>query len=590
MLRHLRTLLIYAKKYFWGYTAGIISLVISSGGQLVIPQFIRQAIDAISSGDFGLRLIGRLMLQLLLLAAIIAITRFGWRYFISGAARRIESEMRDDLFAHLLLLSRSFYRRVTPGDIMARATNDLQAVRMAAGLALVSFVDGLFMTIAILIILFSSNTLLALIIIAPLPLLTVLAMGSGGIVARIFKQVQEGFSEMSEQAHEAITGIRVIKSYAKERFFRNRFEESNKRYRLYNMRYIRIWALLFPIVSFLSGVTLFLLLRFGGSAVILGTISLGDFVATMTYLGLLIWPMLGAGLTINLLARGAGALERINAILHEQPDIVSPALPAPAPQTFSISIRNLSYAYDENGAAVLQDISLEIAAGALVGILGRTGAGKSTLIEMLPRLVDPPPGTIFIDNRDVHSYDLHELRRTVGIVAQNPFLFSATVAENIGYGIDNPDKEQIERAAVVSTIDRDLINLPDGMETTVGERGVTLSGGQRLRVALSRAIICDRPILLLDDAFSAVDTETEERILQALFDLRRGKTTIIISHRISTLQHTNQIIVLDEGRISQSGTHADLIRDEGIYRTTYQLQQMENLQPQEQISEGELPR
>ena len=584
MIRHLRTLLPYARKYLWVYIAGVISLVISSGGQLVIPQLIRQAIDAISSGDFGLRLIGRFMLQLLGLALIIAISRFGWRHFISGAARRIESELRDDLFAHLLRLSRGFYRRVTPGDIMARATNDLQAVRMAAGLALVSFIDGLFMTIAILVILFSSNTLLTLIIIAPLPLLTILAMGSGGIVARIFKQVQEGFSELSEQAHEAITGARVIQSYAKEGYFRERFKQANRRYRIHNMRYVRIWALLFPIVSFLSGLTLFLLLRFGGGSVISGSISLGDFVATMSYLGLLIWPMLGAGLTINLLARGAGALERINAILDEQPDIVSPPNPAPAPLRFPIAIRNLNYTYSEANAPALQDISLQIADGALVGILGRTGAGKSTLIEMLPRLIDPPADTVFIDGRDIRSYDLQELRHTVGLVSQSPFLFSATILENIGYGVDNPDMEAVIRAAEVSTISRDLATLPDGIETLVGERGVTLSGGQRLRVALSRAIICDRPILLLDDAFSAVDTETEERILQALFERRRGKTTIIISHRVSTLQHTDQIVVLEEGRISQSGSHNELIRREGLYQTTYRLQQMENLTPETESS------
>jgi len=331
MLKEFRTLLPYVKKYRLMYIFGILCLVITSGGQLFIPQFIRVAVDTIVNGNFELSRVGTYMLGMVGVAAVISLARFGWRYFIHGASRRIEKELRERLFTHLLVLSPAFYGRTRTGDLMARSSNDMQAIRQAVGMALVAFIDGVFMTLAILIILFSTNPHLALLTIIPLPLITILIIVVGRFIGRLFRKVQEGFSILSEQSQEALSGIRVIKSFVKERYFLRRFGEANVTYQTRNMRYVRIWGLFFPVVTFLSGLTTLILLRFGGEEVILGQISTGDFVATMSYLEMLIWPMLGAGFTVNMLARGGASLGRVNNILNEEPDITSApdALPAP---------------------------------------------------------------------------------------------------------------------------------------------------------------------------------------------------------------------------------------------------------------------
>lgn len=575
MFKAYKTLIPYMRTYRWYYVAGILCLVVTSGGQLFIPQFIRVAIDTIVAGDFALSEVGVYMLQLVGVAAIIAIGRFGWRFFLHGASRRIEKELRDQLFSHLLRLSPEFYGRTPTGDIMARATNDMNAIRAATGMALVAFIDGLFMTVAILIILFSQNARLALITILPLPIITVMIIFVGRVVSGLFKRVQEGFSTLSEQAREAISGVRVIKSFVKEDYFVRRFADANDTYRTRNMAYIKVWGLFGPLVTFLSGLTTLLLLRFGGAAVAVGTISAGDFVATMSYLEMLIWPMLGAGFTVNMLARGAASLTRINALLDEKPEIVSPSEARREVRSRDIAVTGLTFSYPEAEERTLEEISFSIPEGTLVGILGRTGAGKSTLVKTLPRLLDPPAGTVYMGGTDVRNYDLHLLRSQFGIVPQDTFLFSASIRENIAFGMDDPDEETIQRVAEISTISRDIASFSQGWETPVGERGVALSGGQKQRVAISRALALDPPILIFDDALSAVDTESEEQILSELLEYRRGRTNIVISHRVSTLRRANLILVLEDGRVAQSGTHNSLMREEGFYREIHELQQLE---------------
>lgn len=576
MLKEYRTLLPYMKRYRRGYIAGILMLLVTSGGQLFIPQFIRVAVDMIAAGDIDLHEVATLMGGLIGVAVVIGTARFGWRYFIHGASRRIEKELRDRLFNHLLTLSSSFYGRNRIGDLMARATNDMNAIRMASGMALVALTDGIMMTIAILTILFIQNPGLALIVIIPLPFITFLVLGLGKVIGNRFRAVQEGFSILSDQSQEALSGVRVIKSFVKHNYFLERFRLANEDYQGRNMRLVRIWGMFFPMVTFFSGITSLLLLRFGGEAVVLEDISAGDFVATLSYLEMMIWPMLGMGFTVNLIQRGGASLARVNQILSEEPDITSPENGVQPEVAGDIRIRNLSYTYPGSAVPALKNVSIDVPAGSILGILGRTGSGKSTLLKLLPRLLDPPRGTIFLDDIDVRDYDLNWLRSQFAMVAQDTFLFSQSVRENIGYGLEHPDENAVLRVAEISTIDRDVENFPAGWDTQIGERGITLSGGQKQRVSISRALATGRGILVFDDALSAVDTETEERILNQLLEERRGKTSIIVSHRVSTLKNADRIVVLEHGKIVQHGTHAELIRDEdGFYAEIAALQRLE---------------
>lgn len=576
MLGEYRTLLPFVRKYRWYYIFGVLTLVVTSGGQLFIPQLIRRAIDTMTVTGFSLSTVGRYMLMLVALAAVIAAARFGWRYFLHGASRRIEAELREQLFGNLLNLSSSYYRETTTGDLMARATNDLKNVRMAAGMGLVAFVDGIFMTLAILIILFSRHPRLTLIVVLPLPFVTVAILFAGRLMSRLFRRVQESFAELSSDVQESVTGVRVIKTFGKEGYFNRRFADSNDEYQRRNLAYVRVQGMFFPAVTFLSGLTSLLLLRFGGAAVVVGAVTPGEFVATLTYLEMLVWPMMGAGFLVNLIARGGASLKRLNAVIDREPDIRSPERPVTTVDSGSVTVRGLSYRYTEDGDEALSDIDLEVPAGHTVGILGRTGSGKSTLVSLFPRILDPPPGTVFVGSHDVRDYDLQALRSAFALVPQDTFLFSATISENIRFAAESAEDELVARVADISTISRDLADFPDGWETLVGERGVTLSGGQKQRVAISRALAAQRPILVLDDALSAVDTESEERILSRLMAEREGMTNIIIAHRVSALSRSDYIYVLDEGRIIQRGTHDELISAAGMYRDIYELQQAES--------------
>ena len=576
MLGEYRTLLPFVKKYRWYYIFGIVTLVITSGGQLFIPQLIRRAIDTMTVTGFSLSTVGRYMLALVALAAVIAAARFGWRYFLHGASRQIEAELRERLFGNLLNLPSSYYRETTTGDLMARATNDLNNIRMAAGMGLVAFVDGIFMTLAILIILFSRHPQLTLIVVFPLPFVTVAILSAGRLMSRLFRRVQESFAELSSDVQESVTGVRVIKTFGKEGYFNRRFADSNDEYQRRNLAYVRVQGMFFPAVTFLSGLTSLLLLRFGGAAVIVGTVTPGEFVATLTYLEMLVWPMMGAGFLVNLIARGAASLKRLNSVIEREPDIRSPQNSVAAVDFHNVTVRGLGYRYAEDGDDALSDIDFEVPAGHTVGILGRTGSGKSTLVALFPRILDPPPGTVFVGSHDVRDYDLQALRSAFAVVPQDTFLFSATISENIRFAAENAGDELVSRVSDISTISRDMRDFPDGWETLVGERGVTLSGGQKQRVAISRALAAQRPILVLDDALSAVDTESEEKILSRLMAEREGMTNIIIAHRVSALSRSDFIYVLDEGRIVQRGTHEELIARAGMYRDIYELQQAES--------------
>jgi ATP-binding cassette subfamily B multidrug efflux pump len=574
MLKHLRVLLPYLRRHIRAYVAGILCLAVTSGSQILIPQFLRRAIDAIAGGQVELRIVGILMVQMVGVALVIAVGRLGWRYFIHGASRRIEAELRERLFVKFVSLQPSYYHRNQIGDLMARSTNDMHAIRMACGMALVALFDGLFMTIAILAILFTQQPKISALAVIPLPFILTLTLFLGRFIRGMFARVQAGFSELSRQAQEIFSGVRVVKSFVKERFFLARFRDANDEYQLHNMRLVRVWGLFFPTVGFLAGVMTLVLLRVGGEAVILGGLSPGDFVATLSYLDMLVWPMLGAGWTVNMLQRGAASLGRVNEILSEEPEIRNPDRPVTVMPSTAISIRGLTFTYSDAKIPALKEVSIEIPEGTILGILGRTGSGKSTLLRLLPRLDNPPRGTVFIGGVDVLDYDLSTLRSAFGSVPQDTFLFSSSLRDNVAFAVDEPDEELIQHVAEISTITRDMETFPDGWETQVGERGITLSGGQKQRVAISRALAKTPRILVFDDALSAVDTETEEAILSKLLAESGGRTSIVVSHRVSTLATADRVAVFDGGSLVQYGTHGELIQQEGFYQEVALLQQL----------------
>ena len=573
MLKEFKTLTPLLKQYRLHYLFGLLCLIGTDAGELFIPQMIKRATNIIASGRFIPVEVAQPLFIMIGVAASVAFFRFGWRFFLHGASRKIERDLREKIFSHLLTLSPAFYNTMKTGDIMARATNDMRSIRMATGMALVAFIDGLFLTLAILVILFTSNPALAGITIIPLPLITIVILGFGRLIGKRFKEVQEGFSRLSEHVQESLSGIRVLKSFVREPWAEDRFGQAGEEYMDKNMKLVRLWGFFFPLIMFISGSTSLLLMRFGGRAVITGDFTPGDFIAFLTYLSMLRWPVMGMGFTVNMLQRGAASMARINAILQEEPEIHSPENGITKVDGKDIEIRGLSFSFPESGIKALASVHLTIPEGTTLGILGRTGSGKSTLVRILPRLLDPPEGSVFLGGRDIRHYELAALRSTIGLVPQDTFLFSASVRDNITFAVPEASKERVEEAAAISTIDREIANFPSGWETEVGERGLSVSGGQKQRIAISRAILPDPPVLIFDDSLSAVDTETEERILQAILKKRQGKSNILVSHRVSTLQWADKIVVFDEGTIVQEGSHQELLEVEGLYREIYLLQQ-----------------
>jgi ATP-binding cassette subfamily B protein len=573
MLREIFTLVPYFRKYKFRYLAGFMFLTVASGGQMIIPQILRGAVDIMTGGNFAAADIAVLFRNLLIVAVCISVARFGWRYFIHGSSRRIEAELRGRLFQHLLVLDAGFFAKQKIGELMARSTNDMYAVRMASGMALVALADGIFMTLVILVILFREAPTLTLYIVMPLPLITILIIMLGTIVGKRYKKVQEVFASLSARAQESIAGIRVIKSFVKETYFLKKFGEENELYLKANIDLVRLWGLFRPGVTFLSGITAALLLYLGGKEVLAGSLSPGLLVAIFSYLEMLIWPMIGAGFTVNMLQRGAAALGRINDVLNQRPAITSKPDSRKETPSGDLRLEGLSFRYGPELPRVLADIRFVIPEGKTLGILGRTGSGKTSLISVLPRIYDPPKGTVFFGNTDILDYDLASLRKAFGLVAQETFLFSDSIRGNIAFGAERElSEKEIEVLADISTISKDAQNFPQGLETQIGERGLTLSGGQKQRVAISRALAGNPQILVFDDALSAVDTHTEEKILERVLALRRGKTNIIISHRIRALSFCDFIIVLDGGALSQRGTHRELLARPGLYRDIHTLQ------------------
>ena len=567
------------RTWLWRYRgrilAGFISLLMVNAATILVPLVIREAIDRLTRGEGDLLRSG---LMITGLAAVVMVFRFLWRYFFIGAARRIERALRAKLYSHLLGLSASFYNETKTGDLMAHATNDIEAVTRACGFGVLTIADPLFMIPVSVAIMMSIEPRLTLYAILPLPILTLFMLWFGKAIHHRFESVQAAFSTLMEKVRETVAGIRVVKSFVQEHGTEADFSMTNQLQVDRNMALVRIMGLFHPLIELLSGASLAIILWIGGIGVVRASISLGDFVAFTQYLSMLIWPMISIGWAVNILQRGRASLERINRLLAERSEIAEAARPRSLRGT-RIEIRDLTFAYpSSNGRSAtpaLSDIQLSIEEGMTLGVVGLTGAGKSTLAHLIPRIFDPPVGTVCIGGVDIRDVALNELRQSIGFVPQDPFLFSASLSENIAFGRPDTSQEMIEEAATLAGIHEEMLEFPDGYQTTVGERGISLSGGQKQRVAIARALLLNPQIVIFDDPLSAVDAEREEFILGKLHEFFHERTSIIIAHRISAVMHADQTIVIDKGHIVERGTHEELIAAGGIYGRIWQLQQAE---------------
>ncbi|HEY3215114.1 MAG TPA: ABC transporter ATP-binding protein [Candidatus Eisenbacteria bacterium] len=568
-------LLPYLARYRRGLAWGIASVLVTNGIALAQPQVLRLAVDDLYRGVTAAKL-GRYALWLFGIALASGVFKYLMRRFVIGISRHIEFDLRNDLFAHLQKLSLGYFQHHRTGEIMSRATNDLAAVRMMLGPGVMYLVNTVAVAVVSVGFMLAISPHLTLFTLIPLPLVSVSVWFFGDRIHRRFEAIQAHFATLAARVQENLSGVRVVRAFAREEREVEEFEALNREYLDKNLGLIRTWGVFHPALSFLSGVAALLALYLGGREVVAGRITLGQFVAFTVYLALLNWPVIALGWVINLWQRGMASFQRIDEILETAPDVRSrPGALTPSHCRGQVEIRHLSFTYPGAHRPALRDLSLSIPAGHTVALVGRTGAGKSTLLSLLPRLFDPPPGTIFLDGVDVLEYDLSWLRSRVAFVPQETFLFSVTVEENIRYGVDRASPEAVERAARIAQLDSEVRNFPNGYRTLVGERGITLSGGQRQRTAIARAVLRDAPLLLLDDCLSSVDTHTEEGILHGLRSEMRGRTALLVSHRVSTVREADAIVVLDQGAIVERGTHDDLLAMGGRYAELHRQQQLE---------------
>jgi len=588
--KNLRPLVPYLKRYRSGLVWGGLCVLFNNGIWILFPQVLRRAVNDLHSGVTRQKLLTYSLL-IVAIALIKGIFQFLTRWVVIGISRDIEFDLRNDLFAHLERLSYSYYQRHRTGDIMARATNDLNAVRMLLGPAIMYSANTIVFTAGALGFMLAISPKLTLYAFLPLPIASIVIQYFGRRIHERFERIQAMFSDISARAQENFSGARVIRAYVQEQAEIAAFEGANKEYIRRSLGLVRLMGMLWPTLELMLGAAVVIVLWLGGRQVLMGKMNVGDFVAFNTYMMQLTWPVIALGWVINIFQRGTASLVRINEILSEQPEIaditsgagVSPVSPGEGARLSTseilgeVEFRNLNFAY--NGTSVLKDINLRIPAGSSLAIVGPTGSGKTTLVNLIPRIYDAEPGTVLIDGRPVRQFHLDSLRRHIGFVPQETFLFSDTIRENIAFGVSREDGDvpldDIQSAAEAANIAQDIESFPEGYNTTVGERGITLSGGQKQRAVIARALLRSPRILILDDALSSVDTHTEDKILNHLREIMRGRTTIFISHRVSTVRNADRIAVLHQGRIVELGTHDQLIARNGYYTDLYNKQLLE---------------
>lgn len=581
----------YLWAYKWHYAIGIFVLLAVDLANLYIPQFIGEIIDGITTGKLDIAGVGGDIFKIFAAGIIIMIGRFGWRYFIIGASRGIEYRLRDDMFEHMETLSARYYNSHKTGDLMAYFTNDLQAVRMGAGMAVITVFDAVIMTIMVLIkMIVYVDFKLTLFAFIPLIFIAIGCYFYGIESKKRQVKRQDAFSFLSDKVQESIAGIRVVKAFVQEDEDFKEFEKACENSKKKNLDVVKLRAVFGPSLDAIIGVSVIITLLAGGKMVLDGQVSIGQFVAFNSYIDMLVWPMIAAGDCINTFSQAAAAWGRIRTIFEEKPDIVDMVPPEVCSTDDDnstaihgdIKLDHLTFAYPDGSEPVLSDVNIHVKKGEMLGILGRTGSGKSSLADLLLRVYDCQKGMILLDGRPITDYPLATLHRDISYVPQENFLFSDTLEENIAFGleeriVDNPAiLDAVKQAAKNACIHDNIMGFPDEYKTMVGERGVTLSGGQKQRSSIARALLKDSAILILDDSLSAVDTDTEEQILENLMDIRKGKTTIVIAHRISTLQKADHVAVLSDGKVTEYGTPDELLELGGFYADISHKQQLES--------------
>jgi ATP-binding cassette subfamily B multidrug efflux pump len=570
----LRPLFPYLKKYRGSYIVGGLCVLLNNGIWILFPLVIRRAIDDLHYGVTRHKLLTYALL-LLTVAGLKGIFQFLTRWILIGVSREIEFDLRNDFFRHLEGLSYSFYQRTRTGDIMARATNDLNAVRMLLGPAIMYSANTIVFTAGALVFMLSISPKLTMYAFLPLPVVSITIQYFGKRIHERFERIQAMFSDISARAQENFSGARLIRAYVQEEYEIEAFEAANKEYIARSLKLVRLMGMLWPSLEVMLGLAIVLVLWLGGREVLYGRITVGGFVAFNTYMVQLTWPIIALGWVINIFQRGTASMARINELLVEKPEIsdLEASLPPSTSIDGDIEFRHLDFAY--NGTRVLHDINLHIPAGSSLAIVGPTGSGKTTLASLIARIYDASNGSLLIDRKSIREYPLEALRRHIGFVPQETFLFSETVRENIAFGTPDATDQQIRWAADAASIAEEIESFPDRYRTLVGERGITLSGGQKQRTAIARAIIRNPRILILDDALSSVDTQTEDKILNRLRQIMRDRTTIFISHRVSTVRNADRIAVLNSGRIVETGTHEELLALNGYYTDLFNKQLLE---------------
>ncbi len=572
-----RFIFTYIRRHRLRYAAGILTLFVVDYAGLFIPKLTGTVTDGLAARTLDWDGVVSCLVSIFILGLTLASGRFLWRFFLFGASRSIERELRNDLFAHLEKMSVEYYNGHKTGDLMTRFTSDLNAVRMSLGPAVICIFDASVMTVMVICqMMYYVSVRLTLLAVIPMFLICVGEIYYGKIIHARFLERQKAVSDLTDFVQESFSGVRVIKAFVRERAEFRAFARASRNAMDKNLRVVRLQSVVMPLLDVIIGLSGLITLIYGGYLALVGDITLGRFVAFNQYVNMLVWPMIACGDAINMFSQGAASIGRIREIFDEKPEICDPPDAADVDRLRGdITFSHLTFLHRGHSEPTLKDISLHVRAGTTLAVIGRTGNGKSTLVNLLLHLYNTKPGMIFLDGRDINTIPLKTLRENIAYVPQDNFLFSDTLKSNIAFGADEQDMDSIVRATRAACIHENIIAFPDGYETIVGERGVTLSGGQKQRSSIARALMKNAPVLILDDALSAVDTDTEEHILRNLKQNRRGKTTILIAHRISTIQNADIILVLEDGEAKEIGSHGELMQKNGIYRSMFEQQQLE---------------